>query len=172
MKKISLGLLVCFLLLFTSCGVQKITTSTMELHKNGSLNTFFVEPFDTEKYQELDLINWVTFEINNYNDNNVKEIELQDLYVDTGNAMLSLEYPSYEDYMKLNGEVLFFGTIEEAMGPEFCLEGEYFDAQGEIISVTKEMLRDMEKSKIWIATEPILFKPYKEAIFYSQNIEK
>jgi len=172
MRKLFLSLLVCMLFFTTSCTLNEIKTSTIELKKNGSINAFILEPFDIAKYQEVDLKNWVTIEISNYNIDKEDKIILKDLYVEEGSAMLSVKFPTCEDYMKLNGEVLFFGTIEEVMGPEFCLVGDYFNSDGLKVTLTEEDLLKNVDLKVLISKEPICVSTYKDALFYSQNINK
>jgi hypothetical protein len=172
MRKLVVSFLVCLLLFSTSCEKEEVTTSTMKLKSNGSINSYIIELFDKTKYQEVDLKNWVTLEINNYNDGKEDKVVLKDLYVEEGKALLSVNYPTYNDYMELNDEVLFFGTVEEVMGPEFCLIGDYLDAEGSKTIITEDILLENLDWKVFIVKDAIRVKTYTNASFYTPNIKK
>lgn len=172
MKKLIINFLVCMLLFSTSCGTKEVTTSTMKLNRNGSIETNIVESFDTNEYDESDLRNWITLEINNYNEGKEEKIVLKDLHVNKGKVLLSVIYPTYNDYMELNGEVLFFGTVEEVKGPKFSLVGEYVDAFDTKTNITDEILLQNPNWKVFITNENIRIKTYSKVSFYKKNVVK
>ncbi len=132
------ALAIIFALFFGVRGlVRKITSSSasgneveevvggesetrLEFFNDGTLNETIIEPFDEDIYSEDGLRTMVTGEIDEYNSSKDEEgVGLKYLKFSKGEAILSIDYSSAEDYEGFNGEKLVFGKIADTDPSEF-----------------------------------------------------
>lgn len=100
--------------------VEGESETHLEFFDNGSLNETIIEPFDEDVYSEDGLKTMVTDEIDEYNSSKDEEkVGLKYLKFSKGEAILSIDYSSAEDYEGFNGEKLVFGKIADTDPSEF-----------------------------------------------------
>lgn len=123
-----LGLWFCMVLLvccLVGCGDQATTydVTTLVMDSDGTFKEVVVEAFDKSYYDASELESFVRSEIQEYNLRKIAtQISLEEVKVEDEIAKVTISYKTDEDYREFNEDVLFVGTIKEAME-----EGYQFD---------------------------------------------
>lgn len=158
-KMLSAVLTGMLLVLLAGCQseTETITSSAIQVHKNGTMTGIIVEPFAEEFYDIDELQDMARLEIAQYNDQAVDErIKLESVELLENNVKAVIDYDSAEDYAAFNEVICFYGTVEEAKKAGFLLGAD----------VTDEML----ENHIVIFEEPIGIMTPTKILAYSDNL--
>lgn len=111
------------LLLFTGCGKSyDAKTSTVYVLKDQKIVSVDVESFDETIYDKDDLERYVKENVEAYREDSVKFKELK---VEEGQATLTMNYASAEDYTKFTGIELFCGSVMEALSRGYTFDTDF-----------------------------------------------
>lgn len=104
------------MLLATGCTKgADATKTTLYVEDDGKVTSAIVESLDKDYYDMDELEKWTIQEIESYNDDNTEDaVVLKKCEKEDGNAKVTLEYASMEDYSSFNHVDAFCGTITEA----------------------------------------------------------
>ena len=131
MKKAAtlLAMLVCSAGLLVGCGDSyEVKDSTVFVEKDGAIISTDIESFDVNTYDESGLKEYVSEAIDEYTQKNgTDSVKLKNLTVEDGQAKLTLEYASVEDYSKFNEIEMFSGSLAEALAAGYSFGGEFYE---------------------------------------------
>jgi len=129
---------ICLLLFFlTGCGEVSLQNGTnLELEKDGGVMVTYIEQFPSDYYDLDELIQMNEEEVAAYNSEIGRDaVEIVSTQADGDVVTLSMHYQSVEDYGKMNGGVMFHGTVEQGKLAGYDLSGTYVDAKtGELVA--------------------------------------
>lgn len=146
------GLMLC-MAVFAGCGAAKVpdtvTDTSLIIDKSGSVVSHIVEAFDRDYYDLNDLRKMAQEELADYNTTHQKgehalvSLERVEALSDAGNSVVvTYSYDSAATYEAYTGNLLFYGTVDEAMkaGYDFeTLNRPLFDAKGAKRMESKEL---------------------------------
>ena len=121
MKKFNTaGMLAVLMLCLTACGsgtdAGETDMNSLTLAKNGSVENTIVESFDKEYYDLEGLNTMIGDSIEQYcTQNPTAEITLTRSEVTDDKVKVNMKYDSAATYMGYNSELLFVGTVQEAL---------------------------------------------------------
>lgn len=131
MKKICcISFMVLVLGMISGCATKYPETDTVYIQKNGTVQEATVESFDKEYYEEEELKDFITAEIEKYESEYEKgSVKLKDFLVEEGVAKLMMKYDGYQSYMDFNGRELFTGTIVQAIAAGYSFGGDFLEVK-------------------------------------------
>lgn len=118
--------------LFCGCGSQtSVDESTVYVQKNGKILAVDVEAFDENSYSFDELQQYVEDTVAEYNAGHDKHsVKLKSLKMQDGNAVLTMEYQTAEDYENFSGTKLFVGSVAEALAAGYSFSQEFVKVDG------------------------------------------
>lgn len=118
--------------LFCGCGSQKsVDESTVYVQKNGKITAVDVEAFDENSYSFDELQQYVEDAVAEYNaGHDKKSVKLKSLKMQDGNAVLTMEYQTAEDYESFSGTKLFVGSVAEALAAGYSFSQDFVKVDG------------------------------------------
>jgi len=173
-------LLLCSILLlcltgFTGCAkedinltAEEIDTNTLLAKNNGVIQTAIVEEFNKDYYNLNELSEFVTEEINTYNQaSGVKNVILEDLELKGNKVILILSYTGMRHYAEFNQVMAayFNGGNKDI---EIALPSTLINAKKETSENTADVIQN-EKYKVLILDEPYEVIVDGKIQYYSDN---
>jgi hypothetical protein len=145
-----------------------ITSNTMLVKRNGSLYVAIVEDFDKSYYNLGELNEFVSKEVNAYNDKvGSKEVTIEELELKNGKAIMILGYTKMAHYSVFNNiPAAYFSAETENVALE--LPDRYVDARKET-TVDKEAAFKNKKNQVLVLYEPYEIIVEGDIRFYSEN---
>ncbi len=148
MKKIIALLSAMVLFVLVGCVPNEVTTSTLYIHNDGTVEAYFVEDFDSSIYSFSEFQSYVNEEIEDYNLEHSASVELMNLSIDETNVMLRIKYPMAIDYERMNGVTCFYGTIAEAKADGYDFESMDSRDDSAFILIVSESIQIMTEHNI------------------------
>lgn len=128
-KRMVLSATCLFFIFLTACSLNKYTTTTMELKKNGAIVLHIVEEWDESQYSFAELEAMNEREVNEYNSSS-HSVTILSSELAGSTVRIDMEYANDDSYYDLNGKVLFYGTAESAKSAGYNLMGKVSAADG------------------------------------------
>ncbi|HKL99669.1 MAG TPA: hypothetical protein VJZ06_07165 [Mobilitalea sp.] len=150
---------------------EEISTNTMLIKRNGELQVAIVEDFDKTYYNLNELEEFVSAEINVYNQKvGSDEVTLEDLKLNGNKAVMLLHYSGMAHYSAFNNvTAAYFGTGTKDITLE--LPAQFVnDKNGDIVK--SETAMGNEKYKVLVVYEPYNIIIDGSIKYYSQNATK
>lgn len=174
-KKISF--LICIMILvfsFAGCGkLEEITSNSVTLKDDGTIEALLVESFDQGYYSEDELINMVTAEANEYNSaHGADKIKVGDHSLTDGTMSLELIFADVDTYNNYMPEKIYVGTITSCVNAGYDLNRSLVDAGKSEKTIGKSELADMGAKKVIIVNDALTVRTPSKVTYYSQGMEK
>ncbi len=121
---------------FTGCGQNESTVSTISVDKDGRISYLIYEDFSRDYYDLEELSDMASAEISEYNSEYISEkIKLESVESmekdDATFVKMVMDFDSADDFTVFNEQSLFYGTVEEARENGFTLSPSLVDDNGE-----------------------------------------
>lgn len=145
-----------------------ITGNTMLVKRDGSLFVAITEEFDKNYYNLDELNEFVSKEVNAYNDMvGSKEVTIEELELKNGKAVMILRYSKMAHYSAFNSmPAAYFSASTENVALE--LPSQYVDARKDA-KVDKDTAMKNGKNQILVLYEPYEIIVEGDIRFYSDN---
>lgn len=175
MKKALLCITLLSVLILTGCSKKEIfiitddvTANTMLVKRNGSLYVAIVEDFDKSYYNLSELNEFVSKEVNAYNDQvGSEEITIEGLELKDGKAVMILAYSKMAHYSAFNNmPAAYFSAATENVALE--LPAQYVDLRKDAL-VDKDVAMKNGKNQVLVLYEPYDIIVEGDIRFYSDN---
>lgn len=176
MKKALLYTMAFFsLLILAGCSKKEIiintddvTANTMLVKRNGSLYVAIVEDFDKSYYNLTELNEFVSKEVNAYNQKvGSDEVTIEKLELKNGKAVMILKYSKMAHYSAFNNiPAAFYSADTKNVALE--LPEQYVDARKNK-EVSKEEAMKNGKNRVLVLYEPYEIIVEGDIKFYSNN---
>ncbi len=187
MRKIRTLILVLFAGLFLmSCGKENVenkveaeseivSTTGIQVSKDGSIIETIVEDFSSEYYEEESLKNMILSEVAEFNKNSETDISVEKFQVKGKEVTVIIKYPSAAVYTQFNkneynNKELFYGTIAEAYKDGYSLDVTLQNVKNEEESIKKDDLLGMGERYILISGEPIKVKTFGKILYIGDHV--
>lgn len=187
MRKIRTLILVLFAGLFLmSCGKENVenkveaeseivSTTGIQVSKDGSIIETIVEDFSSEYYEEESLKNMILSEVAEFNKNSETDISVEKFQVKGKEVTVIIKYPSAAVYTQFNkneynNKELFYGTIAEAYKEGYSLDVTLQNVKNEEESIKKDDLLGMGERYILISGEPIKVKTFGKILYIGDHV--
>jgi hypothetical protein len=180
MKKITLVLLgILLLIVMSGCGKDKVsisaedvTTNTIVIKKDNTVQSSIVEDFDKDYYSKEELETFINEEVTDYNKKNGEnQIEMHSIQVTDQKASVVFNYIDIEDYSVFNGTSAKLLTTAQALQEESILSVlEFVDSKtGD--TVPREVALSKEDATVLIIQEPLDIKIDGTILYYSNVVK-
>ena len=161
-------------LLLSACGSGKEaedeSVSTLSVEKNGKIISKIIEDFDEDYYYEDELKEMIETEVSAYNKQaDTESITFNSCEKSENAVVVQMTYRTAEDYSKFNGEVFFFGTIQEAYKEGYDLNIRLTDAAN-TQTIGKDDILNMGDKHIIISNEKVRVSSYKDIGYTSEGV--
>ena len=172
-KIISLILILCICMV---CGcTEKKTdadTTTVFIHKDGSITDAIVEDFTAGYYDAAELQTMTNKELTAYNQStgDTKSAVLSQYQVNDGLAKVFIDFQTIQDYAAFNETDCYFGTIADAYEAGYDLDVTLKNIADDK-TADKNALLEMGKNKILILEEHVDVITYKKILYKSANVD-
>lgn len=183
MKKVTLVLLgTLFLVVMTGCGknkasitAEKVTTNTIVIKEDNTVQSSIVENFDKDYYSKEELETFIKEEVIDYNEKNGEDqIKMHSLHVADQKASVVFNYKDIDDYSIFNEISAKLLTTSEALQEDSILSlSEFVEAKsGETVS--RETAFSKEDATVLVIQEPLEIKIAGSILYYSnaQKVDK
>ena len=170
-NRISCWILLAGTIILTGCATQKdFTNTTLEIHKDGTLEHYIAENFEKDYYDQAELQEMIESEISDFNlTEGSEKVQLKEVKMKEGMANPILTYQDASSYAGFNDVTFFFGTIAQAYENEvdlnITLQSVKEDAQ-----IEKEDVLQMGDSYILITEESMNIDTFHAIDYYSNNV--
>ncbi|WP_167958229.1 hypothetical protein [Anaerosporobacter faecicola] len=155
----------------SSLRAEDVTTNTIIVKKDDTVQSSFVEEFDKEYYSKEELEEFIDQEVKEYNDQNGEEqVKMSSIHVADKKASVVFYYHDIEDYANFNGIDTRIFTIEQAGQDSDFLAAEFINAKTED-SVAKDVVLQEEEAQVLLLQEPVVIKVEGTVLYYS-NVKK
>ncbi|NLO10164.1 MAG: hypothetical protein GX129_09920 [Clostridiales bacterium] len=145
-----------------------ITSDTMLVKRDGSLFVAIVEEFDKSYYNLDELNEFVSKEVNAYNNKvGSQEVTIEELGLKNGKAVMILEYTKMAHYSAFNSmPAAYFSAATENVALE--LPSQYMDTRKNTL-VGKDAAMKNGKNQVIVLYEPYEIIVEGDIRFYSDN---
>lgn len=180
MKKITLVLLgTLILVVMTGCGKNKVsitaedvTTNTIVIKEDNTVQSSIVEDFDKEYYSQEELETFIKEEVTDYNEKNGEDqIKMHSIHVADKKASVVFNYNDIDDYSIFNGISAKLLTTSQALQEDSILTLSEFVEVKSGDTVSRETALNKEDATVLIIQEPLEIKIDGTILYYS-NAEK
>ncbi|WP_310604663.1 hypothetical protein [Anaerosporobacter sp.] len=180
MKKVTLILVgILLLVAMTGCGKNKVsitaedvTTNTIVIKKDSTIQSSIVEAFDKEYYSQDELEVFIKEEINDYNKKNGEnEIEMHSIHVADQKASVVFNYNDIDDYSTFNGIDAKLLTTSQALQDEKITSMLEFVDSKNGGTVSKETALSNSDAMVLVIKQALDIK-IDGTILYYTNVEK
>lgn len=180
MKKITLVLLgILFIVVMTGCGKNKVsitaedvTTNTIVIKEDNTVQSSIVEDFDKEYYNQEELETFIKDEVTDYNEKNGEDqVKMHSIHVANKKASVVFNYNDIDDYSIFNGISAKLLTTSQALQEDSILTLSEFVEVKSGDTVSRETAFSMEAATVLIIQEPLEIKIDGTILYYS-NAEK
>lgn len=163
-----------FCLLLSACGNKEdeddTAFSTLHIGKNGKVLSRIIEDFDEPYYYEDELKDMIEEEVSAYNKKvDSESITFKSCEKSENAIIVELSYNSAEDYTAFNGDVLFYGTVQDAYQAGYDLNVRLSDAANSQ-TIGKDDILNMGDNHIVISNENIRVACYKDIAYMSEGV--
>lgn len=176
MKRVLICLIsIISILLLAGCTKKEIfittddiTSDTILVKRDGSLFVAIVEDFDKSYYNLDELNEFVSKEVNAYNNKvGSQEVTIEELGLKNGKAVMILEYTKMAHYSAFNNmPAAYFSTDTENVALE--LPSQYVDTRKNAV-VDKSTAMKNTKNQVLVLYEPYEIIVEGDIRFYSDN---
>lgn len=165
---------VMLCLLLSACGSKKESedsaVSTLTIDKNGKIISKIVEDFDEPYYYEDELKEMIETEISAYNRQaDTESITFKSCEKSENAVIVEMAYRNAKDYSEFNGEMFFFGTVQEAYKDGYDLNIRLTDAAN-TQTIGKDDILNMGDKHIVISNEKVRISSYKDIGYTSEGV--
>ncbi len=172
-KIISLILILCICMV-CGCTEKKtdVDTTTVFIHKDGSITDAIVEEFTAGYYDAAELQTMTNKELTAYNQStgDTNSAVLSQYQVADGIAKVFVDFKTIQDYSAFNETNCYFGTIADAYEAGYDLDVTLKNIAGDK-TADKNTLLEMGKNKILILEEHVDVITYKRILYKSANVD-
>lgn len=168
-------ILIIYMLLFAGCEkeeifitIDDITSNAMLVKRDGSLFVAIIEEFDKPYYYLDELKEFISKEVNAYNNNvGSEELTIEELGLKNGKVVLILRYTKMQHYSAFNSmPAAYFSSATENVALE--LPGQYIDIRKNT-TVSKDVAMKSGKNQVLVVYEPYEIIIEGDIRFYSDN---
>lgn len=169
-KTIHAGFFACLFLLLVGCGVPKVPDvvkeNSLSISDKGEVVSYLVDEFDKQYYSITDLTAMAMGEAADYNrehaDGEANPVVVENVEMPDENSnmvLLTQRFINAGTYADYNGEILFYGTISDALkaGYEFA-DGWKDVKSGSTVSRT-EILQKGDTKVIVTDVKAVIYPP-------------
>lgn len=149
---------------------DKVKNTTLYVEEGGKVTSAIVEPLDKDYFSITELEKWTNEEVKEYNDSNKSSIEVKKCEEQSGNARVTLEFPSVKDYGAFNNVEAFYGTIADAKKAGYDFEGEFISAKDKP-SITYVELEGSKSYYVLIVEEAQTVELDDDILYASSNVK-
>ena len=176
MKKITLVLLgILILVVMTGCGKNKVsitaedvTTNTIVIKEDNTVQSSIVEDFDKEYYSQEELETFIKEEVTDYNEKNGEDqIKMHSIHVADKKASVVFNYNDIDDYSIFNGISAKLLTTSQALQENSILTLSEFVEVKSGDTVSRETALNNEDATVLIIQEPLEIKIDGTILYYS-----
>lgn len=176
MKKITLVLLgTLILVVMTGCGKNKVsitaedvTTNTIVIKEDNTVQSSIVEDFDKEYYSQEELETFIKEEVTDYNEKNGEDqIKMHSIHVADKKASVVFNYNDIDDYSIFNGISAKLLTTSQALQENSILTLSEFVEVKSGDTVSRETALNNEDATVLIIQEPLEIKIDGTILYYS-----
>lgn len=174
-KSFFLTILLLFVFLMVACSKKEIhltkeddiTTNTLLIKRNGTLQVAIVEDFNKDYYNLNELNEFISKEINAYNAKaGGDKVSIEDLSVKNNKAVMLLNYVGMEHYALFNNTIsAYFGTNTENVS--LVLPDYYMTRKG--TKVDRATAFDNSKYRVLVVNEPFEIIIDGDLKYFSEN---
>lgn len=172
MRRYVIAILLTMTFLLAGCGLFEDTPG-LTVKENGEIKSYIAEEFSEDYYDETELHDSIQADIAEYNGEEEK-IKLTKFKV-TGDDELTLtavmEYSSATDYEEFNGEVLYIGSVAEALKEGYGEDCIFMTSEDENSKLTLNEIDQKGAYHLIMFTEPVSMKAPKKIQYYSEGLE-
>lgn len=176
MKKITLLGMVClFLLSFVGCQGRQINLKAEETMSNTLLITrdkeakvVYIEDFGQPYYNLDELKEYVTGQIDTFNNQGDGTIKLEDMLLRNGQAVMMLSFDSLGTYSQFSEDDAYLFSADQANEAEITLPDMFINAKDNSY-VTKDIALEGKKLKVLVVNAPYDVIVNGRVKYYSQN---
>ncbi len=140
--------------LLSGCGESyEAKTSTIFISNDGSIVSTDVEAFDAKTYDKKEFKKYAKEAVDEYNDKNGSgKVKLKDVTFKNDDAILTISYKTYEDYMKFSGIDAYVGTVSDAVSEGYDIDADFvYVKDGKAVKkISKSKILDDNSAKIAI----------------------
>lgn len=180
MKKVMFVLLATLLLVgVTGCGKNKIsisaedvTTNTIVIKKDNTVQSSIVEDFDRDYYNKEELEEFIEKEVTDYNEKNGEDqIKMHSIHIKDKKASVVFNYHDIEDYSEFNEINAKLLTTKQALQEESISSVlEFVDAKnGDTVS--RETAFSKENATVLVIQEPLDIRIDGTILYYSNVVK-
>ena len=176
MKRVLIGVIsILSILMLAGCSKKEIfistdnvTDNTILVKRDGSLYVAIAEEFDKSYYNLDELNEFITKEVNSYNDKQgSKEVTIEELELKNGKAVMILGYTKMAHYSAFNNvPAAYFSSDTENVALE--LPSQYLDARKNT-QVDKDTAFKSGKNQVLVLYEPYEIIVEGDIRYYSDN---
>ncbi|MCR5032169.1 MAG: hypothetical protein K6A92_04845 [Lachnospiraceae bacterium] len=172
MKKIRVFLLVpAVMLLLCACGETQITTTTIRIDKSGKITHTIVDSFEESYYDLSEMEKMAGDEAKEYNDSHGNGLVTVDSVAAEGDEVrVVMEYQNAAAYSDFNEEVLFYGTVSEAVQAGYDLDISLIDLKDNTQYLTRDDLLKMGEKHLLITSESMHFIMPSNLAYVSEGV--
>lgn len=180
MKKVTLVLLgTLFLVVMTGCGKNKVsitaedvTTNTIVIKEDNTVQSSIVEDFDKEYYSQEELETFIKEEVTDYNvKNGEDQVKMDSIHVADQKASVVFNYNDIDDYSVFNGISAKLLTTSQALQEDSILSIAEFVEVKSGDTVSRETALSREDATVLVIQEPLEIKIDGTILYYS-NAQK
>ena len=162
--------LCLFFVFLCGCNKQEVQNTTLAISKNGKITQTVVEEFPTGEYDLEELKKMNETEVSQYNTSVGKEaVRVEGTELKENKIVLRMEYADANAYFDMNGNVFFYGTIQQAKQAGYTLE-ETLSTQDGQEQIAPQDWSSMDERHIVIVSEPVAIKTYANILYYSSGV--
>lgn len=173
MKKawlLSLVLLVVCLCGCTGKKPEEIGQTTLYVRNDGSVEATFVEDFSQPHYDMAELQAMAEDEITAYNTaTGEQRVEMTFYEVEGNVAKMQIIYASFEDYVSMNNENIFVGTVADALEVGWDLNISLVNPQDAEDVIGEHELLTMQESNIVIVENALRVRTESPFLYISSE---
>lgn len=180
MKKAILVLTAALLLVgVTGCGKNKVsisaedvTTNTIVIKKDNTVQSSIVEDFDKDYYSKEELEKFIDKEVTDYNEENGEnQIKMHSIHIKDQKASVVFNYHDIEDYSAFNGTSAKLLTTKQALQEESINSIlDFVDAKtGDTVS--RETSFGKEDATVLVIQEPLDIIIDGTLLYYSNVVK-
>lgn len=160
----------CLFLFLFGCGKPSFETDTLVFNKDGSINEYLVEDFDTAVYSFEELKADTESFISEYNASHKYTIELVELITDNQIIKSNIKYSDDSSYYDFNNLPLFYGTVAKAFKAGYSLSTPMVSIDdGKTVNISSN--RDLDNSHIIILNIATNVNTYKDIKYATDNVK-
>ena len=147
------------------------SSNAINIKSDNTIEEAAIGSFSESYYNESELTTYVNDSVASYNDANGKDkIKVSSVKVKDNSAKIMMKYQSYEDYQTYNNEVLFVGTVSDALKEGYDFNVNFISTETNE-NVAKDDIISHVDSKVVVVNESsdYLIDLPTAIVYYSDN---